>query len=103
MNVKYLKSKQVMFLVCKAKNEKWNYQIVCIDFRGIGIVRRIRSSILSKGCVNPIYKKKSRNASIKPSADLVPRQGQVSHYFVLFSGNSKYTYYFLEYRVDMGK
>jgi hypothetical protein len=54
MNVKYLKSKQVMFLVCKAKNEKWNYQIVCIDFRGIGIIRRIRSSILSKGCVNPI-------------------------------------------------
>ena len=54
MDVKYLKSKQVMFLVCKAKKEKWNYQIVCIDFRGIGIVRRIRSSILSKGCVNPI-------------------------------------------------
>jgi hypothetical protein len=81
MDVKYLKNKQVMFLVCKAKKEKWNYQIVCIDFRGIGIVRRIRSSILSKGCVNPIR-----------SPDLVPRQGQVSHYFALFSGNSKYTY-----------
>jgi hypothetical protein len=45
VDVKYLKSKQVMFLVCKAKKKKWNYQIVCIDFRGIGIVRRIRSSI----------------------------------------------------------
>jgi hypothetical protein len=54
MDAKYLKSKQVMFLVCKAKKEKWNYQIFCIDFRGIGIVRCIRSSILSKGCVNPI-------------------------------------------------
>ena len=54
MDVKYLKSKQVMFLVCKAKKENWNYQIFWIDFRGIGIVRRIRSSILSKGRVNPI-------------------------------------------------
>lgn len=54
MAVKYLKSKQVMFLVCKAKNEKWNHQIFCIDFRGIGIVRRIRSPIFSKGRVNPI-------------------------------------------------
>jgi len=43
MDVKYLKSIQVMFLVCKAKNEKkWNYQIFCIDFRGIGIVRLAR-------------------------------------------------------------
>ena len=41
MDVKYLKSKQVMFLVCKAKKEKWNYQIVCIYYRGIGIVRAI--------------------------------------------------------------
>jgi hypothetical protein len=54
MDVKYLKNKQVMFLVCKAKHEKWNYQIFCIDFRGIGIVRRIRSPILSKERVNPI-------------------------------------------------
>ena len=54
MDVKYLKSKQVMFLVCKAKKENWNYQIFWIDFRGIGIIRRIKSSILSKGCVNPI-------------------------------------------------
>jgi len=54
MDVKYLKSKQVMFLVCKAKNVKWNYQIFCIEFRGIFIVRRIRSTILSKGRVNPI-------------------------------------------------
>jgi hypothetical protein len=37
MNVKYLKSKQVMFLVCKAKNEKWNYQIVIRNFRIIGL------------------------------------------------------------------
>ena len=54
VDVKYLKSKQVMFLVCKAKKKKWNYQIVCIDFRGIGIVRRIKSPLLSKGRVNPI-------------------------------------------------
>lgn len=54
MDVKYLKSKQVMILVCKAKNEKWNYQIFCIDFRGICIIRRIRSPILSKRRVNPI-------------------------------------------------
>ena len=47
-------------------------------------------------------KKKPRNASIKPSADLVPRQGQVSHYFVLFSGNSKYTYYFLVFNIKHG-
>lgn len=55
MGVKYLKSKQVMFLVCKAKNVKKNYQIFCNDFRGICIVRRIRSPILSKGRVNPIH------------------------------------------------
>jgi hypothetical protein len=54
MDVKYLKSKQVMFLVCKAKNENLNDQIFCIDFRGIGIVRRIKSPLLSKGRVNPI-------------------------------------------------
>ena len=49
-----------------------------------------------------LQKKRPRNASMKPSADLVPRQGQVSYYFALFSGNSKYTYYFLVFHIEHG-